>query len=147
MSPKKRARPVAEHISSSRHLRDLQTEAHRLDAATRAMRAALGTDIAAHASVARSDNREIVLVTDAAVWATRLRFAEADIAAAIAPQTRPGARPRVRVLIQPPRAERPPAAGPQLSARAAATIAQVAVHLEDERLRKVLLRLASRKPV
>lgn len=93
--------------------------------------------------LARLDARMLVVTVDGPARATRMRYAQAALlhAAQVATGTRPSS---MRVKIIPPVRKPPPAEPRRLSTEAAALLQSTAAGVEDEKLKRALLRLAQR---
>lgn len=111
--------------------------------ATRRMRRALDPVLGDHLEIARSDEREVVVVADGAAWATHARFIAPVITEALWPDLGPDARPRVRVLVSPPITGAQPRPKPTPSPGAAALIDEVAEQFAGSKLGDALARLAA----
>jgi hypothetical protein len=96
-----------------------------------------------HWHVAGVDTERLLLVVDAPVWASALRYRQGALLDAVAEVI--GQRPHTcRITIEPPRLARrqPPR---QLSAAASEHLRSSAASVDDPRLREALERLASRR--
>jgi hypothetical protein len=121
-------------------------KAERLRRATEALQGELGPPLAEHCVVAALDP-EVVVQTDAAVWASRLRFLASAVRTALAPLLEGARDVEVRVTVRPPEVlGRPAGAAPRptLSREAGQRVRQAAQSIADPRLRDALLRLAGR---
>lgn len=127
-------------------LNDLLARAHGLDAMETALAGHLGHPLADHVRVANVTEDTLVLQIDSPAWATRLRYAEPDLLRLV--NRMEGAsnirRVRVRVGMTDEPRRRAPRPAPALSADTAALLRATAEHVDDARLRRALLRLASR---
>ncbi len=126
-------------------LSSLLRQAAALRALEDALRQNLPEPLNQHVQVARIDAPAVlVLVTDAAVWATQLRYRTAEVLEALA---RAGgiACHKVEIKIAPLSAS-PPLSAPQppLPAAAAQFIRHTAAHIDDAELAAALERLARR---
>lgn len=112
-----------------------------------ALRRALPADLAAHLVGAQQRDAELLIVADGPAWATRLRFLEPELKAALDARTRRVVR-RVVVRVGPPPAPPRPAAPPPsrpLSPAARAALEAGAAQVSDPRLAAALRRLARRR--
>lgn len=141
----KPTRRLAEHIEASTHLRDLAEKAAQLNAATETLRSVLPDELGRHATVARVSTQEVVIITDTGAWATRLKMLEKLITGAFAHAWRQPRKPRLRVHVDPPRAERRKARTAKISSKSREHLSDAAEWIGDERLGAVLRRLSTRE--
>lgn len=139
-------RPIASLLGSTA-LGGVVEEARSGDRVLAALRRALPADLAAHLSAAHLRDATLIVVADGPAWATRLRFLEPELKAALDARTRRVVR-RVTVRVGPPPAA-PRAPGPKpsrpLSAAARAALEAGAEQVTDPRLAAALRRLARRR--
>jgi hypothetical protein len=139
-------RPIAALLGSSA-LGDVVGEARAGDRVLAALRRALPADLAVHLSAAHLRDATLIVVADGPAWATRLRFLEPELKAALDARTRRVVR-RVAVRVGPPvpapRAPAPAASRP-LSAAARAALESGAAGVTDPKLAAALRRLARRR--
>lgn len=123
--------------------RSLIEHARRLEAAQTAMHKHLPGEFKADWQLARLDSTALVIVTDSAAKATRLRYLRAALlkAAEEVLGTRPAS---FSVKLSPPRLEPQPPEPATLTAEAAHSLQLAMQGLEDEPLRQALARLAAR---
>jgi hypothetical protein len=116
-------------------------EAHALDD----VRALLPLSLQAHCRRVLFSGTEVILFTEASVWATRLRFMAPEILRALA-RSHPGLR-RCRVRVLPEegddRRHRPKTSRPRLSDRTARHLRAAADVIADPQLAAAMRRLAS----
>ena len=141
----KPTRRLAEHIEASTHLSDLAEKAAQLNAATETMRSVLPDELGRHATVARISTQEVVVITYSGAWATRLKMMEKLITGAFARAWGQLRNPRLRVHVDPPRAERRKARIAEMSSQSREHLSDAAEWIGDERLGAVLRRLSTRK--
>lgn len=147
--PKRPAGP--RHVAAllgSEALGAMVAEARSGDRLLAALRRALPADLAAHLGAAHLRDATLVLVADGPAWATRLRFLEPELKAALDARTRRVVR-RVQVRVGPPPVSRaaparPPVARP-LSPAARAALESGAAGVADPELAATLRRLARRR--
>jgi hypothetical protein len=132
-------RPIA--ISGqARHLIEL---ARRLEAARAAMLKQLPDELRTGWHLGRLDAEALVIITDSAARATRLRYSR--IALLQSAEQSIGVRPAaLSVKLAPPRREPPKPEAAKLTPAAAGNLLQAIQGMEDGRLRQALARLARR---
>jgi hypothetical protein len=134
-------------LLGSAALGEVVEEARSGDRILAALRRALPADLAAHLGAAHLRDATLIVVADGPAWATRLRFLEPELKAALDARTRRVVR-RVAVRVGPPvsapRASAPPASRP-LSAAARAALESGAAGVTDPKLAAALRRLARRR--
>jgi len=141
-------RPIAALLDSAA-LGDVVGEARSGDRVLAALRRALPADLAAHLSAAHLRDATLIVVADGPAWATRLRFLEPELKAALDARTRRVVR-RVAVQVGPPTATlrsapaTPPPSRP-LSAAAREALEAGAAKVADPKLAAALRRLARRR--
>lgn len=121
----------------------LLEHARRLEAAQDAISRHLPNDLSQGWQLARLSTETLVLTTDSAARATRLRYARRTLLDA----TEQGVRIRpqkLAVKVIPPERQPEPKPRARLSAAAANTLRQTAQTLDDGALRQALARLARR---
>lgn len=146
----KRSTPLSKLLSTasgdfSRTLR----RAGQLRHADLALQQLLGTACAGHCRVANIRGTTLVLQTDSAAWAARLRYQLPAIQRQLKASTTFSAIRSIEVTIRPRQADRQSVQAQKLrparlSGQAARLIAAVADTTEDPALRSALQRLASR---
>lgn len=123
--------------------RGLVAQARRLQAAQAAICEQLPTELATGWHLARVDESAVVLVTDSAARATRLRYARTAILRAAAPCA--GTQPKtLTVKLAPPSMERKLPQRAELTSAAATCLRQAINGMEDGELRRALAKLARR---
>ena len=93
-------RPIASLLGSTA-LGGVVEEARSGDRVLAALRRALPADLATHLSAAHLRDATLIVVADGPAWATRLRFLEPELKAALDARTRRVVR-RVTVRVGPP---------------------------------------------
>ena len=141
----KPTRRLAEHIEASSHLRDLAEKAAQLNSATQLLRSVLPEELGRHAAVARTSAQEVVLITDSGAWATRLKMMEKLITGAFANAWGLRRNPRLRVHVDPPKADRRKTRSPQISRQTRQHLSDAADWIGDERLGEVLRHISTRR--
>lgn len=118
-----------------------------LERATRLMRAQLGEPLGSHCVAANIKDGALVVQTDSAAWAAKLRFQVGALLQRLNGTAEFAGLRSVRVRVSPAAVPRPPAARarPRISKQAATLLESVAQGTEDEELRAVLLRLSKRR--
>lgn len=123
--------------------RDLIQQARRLEAARDAMLKQLPDELRTGWHLGRLDAEALVIVTDSAARATRLRYSR--MALLQSAEQSVGMRPAaLTVRIAPPRREPPKPEAAKLTPAAAGNLLQAIQGMEDGRLRQALARLARR---
>jgi hypothetical protein len=139
-------RPIASLLGSTA-LGGVVEEARSGDRVLAALRRALPADLATHLSAAHLRDATLIVVADGPAWATRLRFLEPELKAALDARTRRIVR-RVAVRVGPPPIA-PRAPGPKpsrpLSEAARAALEAGALKVTDPKLAAALRRLARRR--
>jgi hypothetical protein len=139
-------RPIAALLGGAA-LGGVVDDARSGDRVLAALRRALPADLAAHLSAAHLRDATLIVVADGPAWATRLRFLEPELKAALDARTRRVVR-RITVRVgpppPPPRPAAPPPARP-LSAAARAALEAGAAEVSDPKLAAALRRLARRR--
>jgi hypothetical protein len=128
---------------------ELARQAERLRRATEALRRGLGPPLAEHCVVAALADDGVVVQTDGAAWASRVRFSARLVLAALAPvlQGRPDTPLRVTVQpVQDPGGQAPPGLRARLSDETRRTIERAADATDDPALRDALRRLSRQPP-
>lgn len=121
--------------------RGLIEQARRLEAAGAAMAKMLPSELSSGWQLARLDAEVLVLITDSAARATRLRYARAMLLQTAEQCLGVRARTLSIKLAQPRRKPRTPPP-PRLSPAAGESLRQAAQSMENEALRQALARLA-----
>lgn len=130
-------------LAAAGQARSLVEQARRLNAARQAIAAALPAELASGWQLARLDGEALVLVTDSAARATRLRYARSALLQAA--QSALGVRPNtLSVKLSPPPQQPRRRSRPQLTPAAAACLQQAIKGMDDGRLRRALAKLARR---
>lgn len=130
-------RPVA----ISGQARSLIEQARRLEAIQIAMLKYLPDELGAGWQLARLDASALVLITDSAARATRLRYSR--IALLQSAERGTGVRPAsLSIKLAPPRREPTRPEPARLTPAAANSLLQAVEGMEDERLKQALARLA-----
>lgn len=133
-------------LPQSQGLGALMLRASRLRALTHAVQTHLGAPLSAHCQVANIRGDVLVLQTDSAAWASRLRFLGPGLLAHLARSHGQGKLRTTKVLVRP--SEGPSrAAGhrhTRISRESAALLRNVAQGTEHPALRQALLRLSRR---
>jgi hypothetical protein len=118
-------------------------QARRLEAARAAIANALPRELASGWQLARLDQDALVIVTDSAARATRLRYARSAVLNGA--QKCLGGRPKtLSVKLTPPTGEPRRQSRARLTPAAAASLRQAIQGMEDGRLRQALAKLARR---
>jgi len=121
--------------------RGLIEQARRLEAAGIAMAKMLPSELNSGWQLARLDSEALVLVTDSAARATRLRYARAPLLQA-AEQCLGVRAKTLSIRLAQPQRKPQTKAPPRLSTAAAASLRQAAQGMEDGALRRALAKLA-----
>ena len=127
----------------------IRQQAHRLGQLTHILTSALSVECHGHFHVANVRDRQVVIMTDSPVWATRLRQLSPEIVAILQQHghdrllhvrvfSRP-AKPTARVSSTSKRT----APERHISPKSQNLISQTAADIEDEGLRAALLKLAA----
>lgn len=145
MSTARRGRPRAVRgiLRSDRDtLGRIAERARALGQLQRRLQGALPARLRGHWQLAAVDAEALVVVAEGSVWAAQLRYHQRALLDAAARAT--GRRPaRCRITVEPPRLA-PRREPRRLSVEAARSLRETARSVEDERLRRALLRLAAR---
>jgi hypothetical protein len=139
-------RPIAALLGGAA-LGGVVEDARSGDRILAALRRALPADLAAHLGAAHLRDATLIVVADGPAWATRLRFLEPELKAALDARTRRVVR-RIAVRVGPPAPPPRPAAPPpprRLSAAARAALEAGAAEVSDPALAAALRRLARRR--
>ncbi|HWP94809.1 MAG TPA: DciA family protein [Gammaproteobacteria bacterium] len=141
-----RLTPLRTLFASDRALGALAARGQGFEDLRRTVAAALPAALAGHLTGAVLAAGELVLLTDSAAWATRMRFHDALIRSVV--RARHGVdvtRVTVRVqLSEPPAAPRPAFSRPQLGVEARRSLENAAASVTDPALAAALRRLARR---
>jgi len=133
-------------IPESQGLGALMLRASRLRALTHAVQSHLGTPLSAHCQVANIRDDVLVLQTDSAAWASRLRFLGPGLLAHLARAHGLGRLRTTKVLVRPTESTARATGHRQtrISSDSAALLRNVAQSTEHAALRQALLRLSRR---
>lgn len=125
-------------------VRNLVAEIHRMQDLTRRVRGLLPADTGQHLSLVTLAKNGMILWTDSAAWATRLRYSAPTLAASLHNhlQMKNPLALTIRVLPTEMLAAVAPRAAPRLSAAAGEHISASAQHTTDPQLRAAWQRLA-----
>lgn len=134
-------RSVRRLLQDKPTLRRLADELDAQNALLADVRHCLPDDLAAHCVSARLHDGTLVLHTDAAAWATRIRFLAPQLSGVLRPEYRTLQRVKVRLLGDTPRGPKPVTKAIR-SPAAAEIIHTSAAHATSEPLRDALRRLA-----
>ena len=139
--------PVARLLETGALARFLQ-RADQLRRATERIRARLGTPLGAHCEVASRRGDTLVVRTDAAAWASRLRFLAPQVLQALSGIEDWSGLRKLQVIVRPPDpdAKPVPARRVEMSVQSADLLRHVAEDIQDSALREALLRLSRRAP-
>ena len=140
-------RRAADLLDGNSALGGLAAAARRAGKLEQALRRALPADLRPHLRGAHLRDATLVVLADGPAWATRLRFLEPELKAALDPRTRRDVkRVAVRVHLPEP-AARPRAAKAvrELSAAARAELDAASARVSDPQLAAALARLARRR--
>ena len=136
-----RPQPLQRILESNPQMAELVQQARENRRSTEQVRRQLPAELARHVSGAQFEQGRLVLLTHSPVWASRLRYAEPGLRAAL----NHAGEIRVKVLpsggAAPPR-RRQRTRSAALSAKSAAQIRAIAATIEDPQLNQALLRLA-----
>ncbi len=146
-SKPKGPRRAADLLSGTNALGGLAEAARRAGKLEQTLRRALPADLQPHLRGAHLRDATLVILADGPAWATRLRFLEPELKAALDARTRRDIR-RVAVRVQlPDPASRPkPAPQPRvLSAAASAARDASSARVKDPKLAAAFTRLARRR--
>ena len=146
---KSRAKPktVAGVLSDDRLvLGPLIRRARHLERVNRTLRGLLDPGLAEHCRVANVDRYTLVLQTDSSAWASRLRYLAPAILEKLAKKLGWKEVTHTKVLVRPelPPDRQPSARTAHLSRESASLLRDVALSIEDPRLREALLKLSRR---
>jgi len=145
MSSGRRTRPRAVRgiLRASREtLGTIAERARTLGHLQRRLQGSLPARLRGHWQLAAVDADALVVVADGPAWASQLRYHQRALLDAAGRAT--GRRPaRCRITVEPPRLA-PRREPRRLSAVAGRSLRETAQCVEDERLRRALLRLATR---
>ena len=136
-------RSIDDILNEDKQLAQLQAEVARLQTATRTIREHLDPVISDHCTVVKCNSNELVLMVDSSVWAGRVRYLLPQLAGLFSQAD--GRTPRASIKVAPVRRTTAPTPRKPLSDAARATLAGTAEHIDDERLKRVLLRIAARR--
>ena len=117
-----------------------------LERVNRTLRGLLDPGLAEHCRVANVDRYTLVLQTDSSAWASRLRYLAPAILEKLAKKLGWKAVTHTKVLVRPelPPDRQPTARTAHLSQESASLLRDVALSIEDPRLREALLKLSRR---
>jgi len=133
-------------LPESQGLGALMLRAKRLRALSHAVQTHLGAPLSTHCQVANIRGDVLVLQTDSAAWASRLRFLGPGLVAHLARAQGLGKLRTTKVLVRPNEDPAPAASQRQtgISGESAALLRNVAQSTEHPALRQALLRLSRR---
>lgn len=146
-SKPKGPRRAAELLDGAAALGGLAAAARRAARLEQALKRALPADLRPHLRGAQLRDATLVILADGPAWATRLRFLEPELKAALDPRTRRDVR-RVQVRVQlPDPLDRPPPApaARRISAAASAALDAASARVKDPKLAASLSRLSRRR--
>ena len=141
-------KPVATHfLDPSGPLHDLYTKACILKGFQQIIERCLPAAMISHVKISSYSNNSLHLIVDNAHWATRLRYIEQDLIKKLKSVDEFQQLNRVRYSVRPSYIP-PPHTNTALtiSIDNAKHIASVAKYIEDEQLRKALIKLSKAKP-
>ncbi len=133
-------------LLKSEALAPLSRRATALQRATDHLRAGLGATLGNHCQVANRRGDTLVLTTDSAAWASRLRFLAPQLLKALSDAEGWSGLHKLKVLVRPADAmpKHPASRRLALSVKSAELLTDVAEATQDRALREVLLRLSRR---
>jgi hypothetical protein len=146
-SKTKGPRRAADLLGASDALGGLAEAARRAGKLEQALKRALPADLRPHLRGAHLRDATLVVLADGPAWATRLRFLEPELKAALDPRTRRDVkRVAVRVHLPDPAVRpRPAPESRRLSAAASAALDAASARVKDPQLAASLSRLARRR--
>jgi hypothetical protein len=146
-SKTKGPRRAADLLGGGDALGGLAEAARRAGKLEQALKRALPADLKPHLRGAHLRDATLVVLADGPAWATRLRFLEPELKAALDPRTRRDVRRvAVRVHLPDPAARPRPKPAPRaLSAAASAALDASSARVKDPALAAALSRLARRR--
>lgn len=141
-------KPIATHfLESSGPLYRLYNKVRILKGFQQIIENCLPSAMVSHIKISSYRNNSLHLIIDNAHWATRLRYIEQDMIKKLKSVDEFRHLNRVRYSVRPsyspPSHTRP---AQSISSESAKHIASVAKYIEDEQLRKALIKLSKAKP-
>lgn len=135
-------KPVARIIAEDANLANLLRTAQSLRRATQSMRSVLDPVFLEHCAVARLETQRVVVVTDGAVWASRMRYLVPQLRRHFAHYLGTVDTPDVEIKVHSTPIAAPTREARPLSAASRESIGRSAAAMPPGRLRETLERLA-----